>query len=323
MTSSTDASALTPEAWVERATADAEKHLGVTIATAHLMHVGRQNTIVYLRDLRGLASCVRYRTATEFWYEDCVKEPFIESLGVIDIPKVRFADDSVRPQLLIYEFVEGALLHDMDINPVVATKVGELLAGVHVPARGATSYLDFVQGRQSTESWSVTFGASLLRTALLCGYGASGVEDLLERCTDSLISTEESLVLVHNDVHFKNMIQRESGSVCLLDWDSATIAPAEKDFVKLLDWSHHNTSAVESIVKAYEKRSGHQLNSVVIELFRIFACLRQILFQTVSAERGVAPSALRQRGFFAENDEQRERISACLTRLDLPTWMHS
>src|SRR5262249_48612418 len=145
----------------------------------------------------------------------------------------------------------GELLNDLEVTVDLAEQVGHLLTCVHVPARGSTSYIDFASGRASREVWSKTFAASMIEVALGCGYEKMQVDELLKVCAEPITDADENLVLVHNDVHFKNIILRPSGSLCLIDWDSAMIAPPEKDFVKLLDWSHQNRGIVESIIESY------------------------------------------------------------------------
>ena len=307
--------------YVEQAKKDCLDRLGTEIVLARMLHSGRQNTIVHVRDTGGVDSCVRYRTAKEFWYEDTVKEPFIESLGIVDIPRVRCAADDVRPQLLICEFVAGDLLHDLAVDEGIARRVGRVMAAVHVPAHGAATYADFAAGMASERSWRAEFIGSLRDTALRCGYPAAGIDALIA-VSDSAIAAAEArgLVLVHNDLHFKNIIRRPDGTLCLLDWDSAAIAPAEKDFVKLLDWSHHNGEAVEHIIDAYQESADRPLDWNLIELFRIYAILRQILFQSLSVAGGVQTSVLSQGGFFPETATQRAKLEDPLRRLGLRPW---
>lgn len=307
--------------YVTQARADYETAIGVAVDKTTLLHDGRQNTIIIVEDAKGQKNCVRYRTAVEFWYEDCVKEPFIESLRVIDVPAVRYFNDSVRPQVLISEFVEGQLLHVSGVSDETAPKVGHAIAALHVPAKGASTYLDFVAGKPSSESWADQFFASLKEEAFASGFDESDVKGLLKRCEEIFpSSTQNSLVLVHNDIHFKNLISRQNGSICLIDWDSAVIAPPEKDFVKLLDWSHENTGVVPKIIKSYEEASGRNLNQDIVEVFRVYACLRQIHYQAISIQKGVDSSILAQQGFFDDNKKHLQRMCAALNQLGLPDW---
>ena len=305
------------------AAADCSSLLGVEVANAELIHDGRQNTIVVVADTEGGKSCVRYRTATEFWYEDCIKEPFVESLGIVDIPAVLHADDKRRPQLLISEFVEGTLLHELTLNDEIAEGVGRLMADVHVPSNGASNYLDFVEGKKSDPeaSWSGSFVEDFKSTAIDAGYEVDSIDAFLMKYLPTIEAAESSLVLVHNDVHFKNMILRPIGRICLLDWDSAVIAPPEKDFVKLMDWSHHNEAAVDTLIQAYEKSRKYQLNPDLLNVFRIYSMLRQIVFQSKVAQEGLDQSKVAQGGFFADNTEQMQRLSHLLDEMEMPRWV--
>jgi thiamine kinase-like enzyme len=307
--------------YMEKATADYRSYLGVGVEEAQMLHNGRQNTIVSIRDVNDDRSCVRYRTAVEFWYEDCIKEPFIESLRIVDMPTVRAYNDAVRPQMLISEFVDGDLLHVSGVSEEAASKVGKLIAQVHISSKGASTYMDFVRGQVSSEAWADQFLASLKEEILACGFDNGDADGLLKRCSSIFTNrTQDVLVLVHNDIHFKNLISRPTGSICLIDWDSVVIAPAEKDFVKLLDWSHANTTVVPAIIESYKKETNRTLDMDAIEVFRIYACLRQIHFQTASMQKGMDSSILAQKGFFDDNQKQYQRICAALTNLDLPHW---
>lgn len=307
--------------YLEKAKKDYLNALGKPIEYGTVIHSGRQNTVIDVTDYSGTRSCMRYRTALEFWYEDCVKEPFVESLDVVDIPKVRFYNDKVKPQLLISEFVEGKLLHEIDVTPELAQKVGEAMVDYHISSNMASTYMDFIKGVKSSTTWVEDFISSLREEAEACGYSNSDIENLTNLCQTIFPNdTQERLVLVHNDLHFKNIIARPNGSVCIIDWDSTIIAPREKDFVKLLDWSHGNANTVPTIVSAYQQKSGYELNMDAIEAFRIYACLRQIHFQTISAKQGIDNSVLEQKGFFAGNKEQHDRMCKALKNLGLSKW---
>lgn len=301
---------------------DCSSLLGLEVAGAELIHDGRQNTIVVVEDVEGGKSCVRYRTAKEFWYEDCIKEPFIENLGIVDIPAVLHADDKRRPQVLISEFVEGPLLHELDLDDGIAESVGRLIADVHVPSNGANNYIDFSEGKKSDPetSWSKGFVEDFRSTALEARYEDNSIDEFLTKYLPAIEAAEDSLVLVHNDVHFKNMILRPVGRICLLDWDSAVIAPPEKDFVKLMDWSHHNETVVEKLVQAYEESRKYHLNPDLLNVFRIYSMLRQIVFQSKAAQEGLNQSKLAQGGFFADNTEQMQRLSHVLDEMEMPRW---
>ncbi len=307
--------------YIAKARTDYEAALGIAVRDASLIHDGRQNTIVKIEDAGGQQNCVRYRTAVEFWYEDCIKEPFMAALGVVDVPAVRHFNDGVRPQILISEFVEGPLLHVSGVSDDAATRVGRAIAALHVPSNGASTYLDFTQGKKSSETWVSQFLASLREEAVASGFDESDVADLNHRCGQIFpASTQNTLVLVHNDIHFKNLIQRPNGSICFIDWDSAVIAPPEKDFVKLLDWSHENTGTVPKIIRAYEDATGRPLNTDIVEAFRIYACLRQIHYQAASIQKGVDSAVLAQQGFFDDNKKHHQRMCQALNRLGLPDW---
>jgi len=307
--------------YLEKAKADCIRHFGIDVKDAQPLHNGRQNTLVVITDRKGEKICVRYRTAVEFWYEDCIKEPFIESLGIVDMPAVRFVDDTVRPQILISEFVEGELLHTRGVDEETAFKVGKLIAQVHIPSQGASCYMDFLKNKVSADLWADQFLQSLKEEAVLCEYKLGDINALLNRCHAIWSpATQDSLVLVHNDLHFKNMIARPNGSICLIDWDSAVIAPPEKDFVKLLDWSHENTTAIPNIIRSYQNKTGRVLNMDAVAVFRIYACLRQIHYQTASMQKGVDSSVLNQKGFFDDNQKQHQRLCAVLSQLGLSDW---
>ncbi|HMS25238.1 MAG TPA: phosphotransferase [Acidimicrobiia bacterium] len=305
---------------MERIGEDYLRLTGIAMADAEVIHDGRQNTVLKVTDKNGTTTIARYRTAKEFWYEDCVKEPLVKPFTEVDIPQVIAFDEEHRPQLLISEFVDGELLSDTDVDEFTATKVGAALARIHVTAGHAKNFMDFVQQKTSQGTWNDDFSQSFIDTALDCGFVESDARAVLTRCADAMNRAEDRLVLLHNDFHFKNMIRRSDGEICVLDWDSASIGPAEKDFVKLLDWSHDNAAIVAHIIDTYQKATSTTLDPDLIELFRIFSDLRQISFQKKVTDIGVASQAISQGGFFATNSERFGTLNAALVRIGLQPW---
>ncbi len=303
----------------QKAVKDFNNNTGDTAEDVKTLHAGRQNTVFLVTGKSGEQYISRYRTAKEFWYESVIKEKYLAQMGVKNIPEIVFAEDEEMPQLLIYKYIEGDLLHKTGLKPGEERKLASIISDFHISANSASNFMDFVNGVRSETSCAEDFVSSLDEEARACELEDSSVKRLCSKAESLMAGIDEKdFVLVHNDFHFKNILREsKTGNLVVIDWDSSIIAPREKDFVKLLDWSHENDRVVPDIMKHYEDITQYKLNPEIIELYRAYAALRQIHFQTISNKQGVAKEVLQQEGFFAGNEENMQRLNKALEKLDL------
>ena len=235
------------------------------------------------------------------------------------MPEIVFSDDTKSPQLLIYKYIEGDTINDTGLFNDEPAKIASIMAEFHLCANGASNFEDFIKGVKSQTTCAEDFIISLKDEADACRLGKDRTNELCNKAQSLMSSVDDKdYVLLHNDFHFKNIIRRSRDKeLIVIDWDSAIIGPREKDFVKLLDWSKGNDEAVPSIMKEYETATQYELNSELIEMYRVYAALRQIHFQTKMTKDGVDKDILEQGGFFAGNEENNERIDQALSKLGL------
>jgi aminoglycoside phosphotransferase (APT) family kinase protein len=105
------------------------------------------------------------------------------------------------------------------------------------------------------------------------------------------------LSLIHQDYHTRNVIQREDGSLVVLDWTQAMPGDYRADlaWTVVLMSTYDRPSFREVILEAYEEASGKKVRD--IEYFEVLAAARRLLSVSISfsvgAERlGMRPEAL-------------------------------
>lgn len=109
-------------------------------------------------------------------------------------------------------------------------------------------------------------------------------------------------VLVHNDLHGDNiLIQRDDGSLILLDWDNAAIDAPELDFVKLRHWTRLRPPGLfspdealwQAAVDGYIDAGGTPPDPLRLALYEVLWLMRLGNFE---AARGTAPPPFRPLG---------------------------
>jgi spectinomycin phosphotransferase/16S rRNA (guanine(1405)-N(7))-methyltransferase len=78
----------------------------------------------------------------------------------------------------------------------------------------------------------------------------------------------ERLVLTHGEPHRGNTINTATG-VVLIDWDTALLAPPERDLWTLIEEDHE-------IAEDYAHRTGTPVDDVVVRMYRLWWDLREI-----------------------------------------------
>ena len=94
--------------------------------------------------------------------------------------------------------------------------------------------------------------------------------------------------MCHNDLHCLNVTQKQ-GSLYLVDWDNAQIAPKELDFVKLAHWSRlgadghfePDSAVFASFCAGYGAAAGAVLASPIFKLAEFVWLFRVLEFASV------------------------------------------
>jgi len=102
-------------------------------------------------------------------------------------------------------------------------------------------------------------------------------------------------VLVHNDLHARNVLRRPDGGIALIDWDNAVIESPELEFIKLRHWTRVDAQGVlcpdhrlsDAAISAYAAAGGRRLDEDLLIAYTVLWLCRVIAFQTV---RGAAPA---------------------------------
>jgi aminoglycoside phosphotransferase (APT) family kinase protein len=105
------------------------------------------------------------------------------------------------------------------------------------------------------------------------------------------------LSLLHQDYHTRNVLQREDGSLVVLDWTQAMPGDYRADLAwsMLLMSTYDRPSFRETILEAYEEAAGTKVKD--IEYFEILAAVKRLLtvsysFAVGSEGLGLRPEAL-------------------------------
>jgi hypothetical protein len=90
------------------------------------------------------------------------------------------------------------------------------------------------------------------------------VQALLERhdrLAADMVGSEPDWVITHGEPHGGNLLQTDDG-LCLIDWDTAAVAPRERDLWMLTSWTASDGSA-------YEEAAGARLDGDALAYFRL------------------------------------------------------
>ena len=125
-------------------------------------------------------------------------------------------------------------------------------------------------------------------------------EAALRRKLDGLAAASRALnpefVMCHNDLHCLNVTQKQ-GSLYLVDWDNAQIAPKELDFVKLAHWSRlgadghfePDSAVFASFCAGYGAAAGTVLASPIFKLAEFVWLFRVLEFASVLNGPAIPP----------------------------------
>jgi aminoglycoside phosphotransferase (APT) family kinase protein len=102
--------------------------------------------------------------------------------------------------------------------------------------------------------------------------------------------------LAHNDLHGLHLIHDDiQGSIGIIDWDNALVAPAELDFVKLKHWTKVDPRSGQltgdaprhaALVAAYTARTGRALDANVFRACEALWLLRVWRFESDRRQAG-------------------------------------
>jgi aminoglycoside phosphotransferase (APT) family kinase protein len=105
------------------------------------------------------------------------------------------------------------------------------------------------------------------------------------------------LSLIHQDYHMRNVLQREEGSLVVLDWTQAMPGDYRADLAwcMLLMSTYDQPSFREKILEAYEEAAGARVTD--IEYFEVLAAARRLIsiassFSVGAESLGMRPEAL-------------------------------
>jgi aminoglycoside phosphotransferase (APT) family kinase protein len=101
------------------------------------------------------------------------------------------------------------------------------------------------------------------------------------------------LSLIHQDYHTRNVLQREDGSLVVLDWTQAELADYRADlaWTMLLMSTYDLPSFREIFLEAYEKAAGANVQD--IEYFEVLAATRRLFTLAISLSAGADSLGMR------------------------------
>jgi aminoglycoside phosphotransferase (APT) family kinase protein len=190
-----------------------------------------------------------------------------------------------RYAVSLYEYVEGTCKTHLD---VVTTKerreVLAMLGKVHattipdaIPRRedfAVRLRSEFFDALADETSWrSGPFAESAQQLVLSKG---SHVRELFDRYDElvNAVSARSQFVVTHGEPHPENVMRLSDGRVCLIDWDTAALAPPERDL-----WMIEPQSDAE--VAAYISSGGvPAIDPDAINLYRRQWTLAEIAIYT-------------------------------------------
>ncbi len=185
----------------------------------------------------------------------------------------------------LLEWTGDALGHELDNGH--AFRLGQLVASIHKMRfqHGHRSLQDIRPGgadivagwRDEIVRRNRNTGCSIVPEAPL-------LKHLAGLCAACRAAAPE-FVLCHNDLHCLN-VTRKQGSLYLVDWDNAQIAPKELDFVKLAHWSRlgpdghfePNAAIFAAFCAGYGATAGAVLASPIFQLAELLWLYRVLEF---------------------------------------------
>jgi hypothetical protein len=177
-----------------------------------------------------------------------------------------------------------------DFGPAHAFHLGQIVSNIH-RLRFQHAYRTFQdirpRGVDIFNEWQEEIVRRNNNTACIVGPEAA-----LRRKLDGLAAESRALnpqfVLCHNDLHCLNVTQKQ-GSLYLVDWDNAQIAPKELDFVKFAHWSRlgadghfePDSAIFASFCAGYGAGAGAVLASPIFKLAEVVWLFRVLEFASV------------------------------------------
>ncbi len=191
------------------------------------------------------------------------------------------------------EFVEGRIMLEriieyslkgevQDILPLF-TELGEVLAGLHhLP----------VEREGLEEGWTIPEIQLSLPDPQIC------IEPALTKRSEELVGRLERInprqVLLHGDYGYHNLLIRDNGACCLLDWELAGFGHPGMDIGNVLFWTHlHFPEIAGSCIREFRKGYGAGEGNdsadllhafVILQLWRMIALVRPDFKESVKKE---------------------------------------
>lgn len=185
----------------------------------------------------------------------------------------------------LLEWTGDALGHELDDGH--AFRLGQLVASIHrMRFQRAYSSLQDTRrgGADIVAGWRDEIARRNRNTGFIIVPEAPLLKYLDGLCAASRAVVPE-FVLCHNDLHCLN-VTRKQGSLYLVDWDNAQIAPKELDFVKLAHWSRPgadghfepNTAIFAAFCAGYGTTAAAVLSSPIFQLAELLWLFRVLEF---------------------------------------------
>jgi len=141
-------------------------------------------------------------------------------------------------------------------------------------------------------------GLFVMAEAVMNDSGMAWFQPVLDWLREKGVSVESvGLSLIHQDFHMRNVMQREDGSLVVLDWTQAMPGDYRADLAwsMLLMSTYDRPSFREIILEAYEESAGTRVND--IEYFEVLAAARRLIsiassFSVGAESLGMRPEAV-------------------------------
>ena len=183
---------------------------------------------------------------------------------ITSLPRVLDRGDEASLSWILFEDAGKWNLQSLPENPGLAHSAGAILAEIHDSDRSAFSNL----ARGIDQEWiGVDFSATLRR---LDRYrGRVGVPaDIIKTARDVNAPFASEPTIAHTDPTTRNFIVDDDGTVTLIDWEWATLAPPEWDLSRTA-WSigmHAGPTAAAAVFAGY----GRTIDDVQLDRWIIY-----------------------------------------------------